>query len=238
MAFVIRSFPRSGTHMLRTSLNKHPLITCHNEVFHPDITPAIELRSKPIKQLYAEFTGEYTGFVAHGYSHLERYKADQVLQDLWVYLCGQPVKIIVLERKDQLRRAFSVFRSLQSQRWHMWKRQQGGAGLCRPRVEASSLEYQLRTSLMSQRLSRILYPDAYYVTYEELADNWHARIMEMQEIIGVPEPLPVEPLTAKQDKRPIAEMVSNYQELKDVFKYSEYAEYFDYAEQADEHYQV
>src|ERR1700761_6862103 len=36
--FIILSSPRSGTHMLRTSLDAHPNIVCLTEMFNPDYT--------------------------------------------------------------------------------------------------------------------------------------------------------------------------------------------------------
>lgn len=235
MPFVIRSYPRCGTHMLRTALDAHPEITCHNEIFNPDVTPPEKLAEIGAEELYRRHaSGKCEGFVVHGYTELEAFAEVGRHAELWDFLEREKPTLFVVEREDLLRRAFSVYQARKTQRWHVWKSNVGENKLGVPEVPPVAVEWQLKCAVYSKRASRERFPWAEFYTYEQIVDDWDQQIAKMQRSIGVSTIIPIKPKTAKQDQRPIHEMVSNYRYLKDYFARSEWGKWFEVAEQNDE----
>ncbi len=216
MAFVIRSFPRCGTHMVRTALEQHPDLTVHNEVFNPDFSGLDKIKSLGAEELYKRHTGPREGFVAHGYTR-EKFGGWEETQKLWREIVPrEKPTLIVLHRRDLIRRCFSVYQARATNRWHVWKSQQNRPSLPKVKVQANEVEWQVFVAEQSLDWAKTHYPWAHFFTYEDLVDNWDTQFALMQELLGV-EPIKLLPKTDKQDQRPIQEMVSNYRELYDIF---------------------
>ena len=210
MAFVIRSLPRCGTHMLRTALDQHPEITCHSEVFNPDWGSRLEIEQLKAEGLYDKYTGDKTGFVVHGFTGIERAEVNEYISPLWEVLQRKRPTMIVLEREDLLRRTISVYQALRTQRWHVWKAQPESHALVQPTVQSHEVKQQLDNAIESMHFSLANFPWAMFTTYERLVDEWPREIMAIQQHIGVTRLVATEPQTATQDQRPIHEMVANY----------------------------
>lgn len=234
MSFVIRSYPRCGTHMIRTALEQHPEIACFNEVFNPDHSGAERIERLGAQGLYDAHTGPKTGFVVHGYTGLEKFAQSTKTTELWPIIEKERPTLIIVEREDLLRRCFSVYQARTTQRWHVWKSNVGQNKLGCPKIQHHEVEWQLKCALASRKEGRQRFSWANFFTYEQIVDNWRDCMNQIQSLIGVDDVLPLAPKTAKQDRRPIQEMVSNYRELKDLFARTEYAQWFDLAEKNDE----
>jgi len=233
MAFVIRSFPRCGTHMLRTALDSHPEITCHNEVFNPDCLDPQVIDKLGAEGLYRRYTGNLTGFVVHGYT-TEIFPKSRHTEELWPVIQRERPTLIIIERQDILRRAFSVYQARHTQRWHVWRSQQNRQPLAAPKLQYQEVEWQLARSLDYMVANRELFPWGHFFTYEAICDDWQANITLMQELIGVNTVQEILPRTAKQDQRPIQDMVQNYAALREMFIDTPYGEFFLAAEANDE----
>lgn len=220
--------------MLRTALDMHPEIQCLNEVFNPDVTPEDKLKELGAERIYKRSVGLKKGFVVHGYTDKEKFAQSTKTQDLWPIIERERPTLIIVEREDLLRRAFSVYQARTTQRWHVWKANKGESPLGQPKVQAHEVEWQLKCSIASREYGRRHFPWANFFTYEGIVDNWSDSIEQMQRLIGVDNVMDLQPKTAKQDRRPIQEMVSNYRELRDIFIDTEYGPWFTKAEQNDE----
>jgi len=229
--FVIRSFPRCGTHMLRTALDRHPQITCHSEVMNKDVTPLHVLRREGAAGIYKRFTGPGEGFIVHGYTG-ERSNLSQIRADLWPVLQQEQPLVICLERKDLLRRVFSVCTARVTRKWQTFKNEDQRA-LGAPILETFEVEHELKMAEKSFAASRELFPDAIYINYEDLVENWDENMAMLQKAIGA-DPQPVRPTTSKQEQRPIQEIVGNYEELRNVFWVGKLGDYFRFAESRQE----
>lgn len=232
MAFVILTFPRCGTHMLRTALNSHPAITCHNEIFNTDIHSADTIRRVGPTHLYEKHTGDREGFVVHNYSTEEKFDSAKLTQGLWTVLQERQPTLIALDRRDLLRRCFSVYQAIQTNRWHVWNSQKGRHPLATPSPTPDQVTWQLRMSLAQREQRQTLFPHAHLFIYEDLVQNWDDRTRTIQELIGV-KVKKLRPKTQKQDQRPITDMVKNYAQLKDHFLATPYERWFTLAEAED-----
>lgn len=232
MSFVIRSYPRCGTHMLRTALSTHPEIVCHNEVFNPDVS-GDALKELSAEELYARHTGPAEGFVVHGYTEIEKFAESHKTHELWPIIERERPQLLVIEREDLLRRAFSVCIARKTNRWHSWKTEQPKA-LISPELKKGDVRWHLQAAWESRLAGRRLFPWATFITYEQLVDDWDHRIVQIQQLCGATRILPIKPKTRKQDNRPINEMVSNYEFLRNEFKQTEYFQWFTLAERNTE----
>jgi hypothetical protein len=61
--------------------------------------------------------------------------------------------------------------------------------------------------------------------YEDLVANTEKEIQDVQQFLGV-ESLPLTPYTKKQEKRPLKEIITNYDELKEKFEDTPWQTFF------------
>ena len=133
--FVIVSHLRSGTHMLRTSLESHPAIICQSEVFNSDnrrlpyslTTPAREIldawvyRPLPIDVQAAGFVLQ--AYHPWGLALVPEIRQNPEWGDLWTILAAMPdLRVIHLKRRNLLRRHLSHVTARASGGWHAWDR--------------------------------------------------------------------------------------------------------------------
>ena len=132
--FVLVSYLRSGTHLLRTALESHPEIACQSELFNSDDrglpypldTPTAEVLERWAfgRELPAEVT--CAGFVLHAYHpHALRafpgIRANPSWADVWPRLAAMPeLRVLHLRRRDLLARHLSHLLARATGFWHAW----------------------------------------------------------------------------------------------------------------------
>lgn len=132
--FVIVSYLRSGTHMLRTALESHPRVFCQTEVFNPDNpllpyplqTPVeVVLREHVFKDHAPPVT--HAGFVLHAYHPyaLEAFpglRSNPAWGEVWPRLDAlNDLRVLHLKRRNLLRRHVSHLVARRSRFWHSWR---------------------------------------------------------------------------------------------------------------------
>lgn len=238
--FVIRTFPRCGTHMVRTALNRHPELFCHDEIFNPDTEPAADIeRRGPEGQVRHYLNSQNTGCVIHAYAFSERFEGAEIQKAAWDYIADNQDKysIIVLNRKDWVRRMASVALARQTKRWHRWRSQSNGKATATVKIHPEFAEWHFQAQAASLADTEARFPTAPLYWYEDLVDNWTGKIAEIQQILDV-KPMAMQPKMLKQDKRPINKIVRNYTALRRAFRGSEWEHLFDTAEANDEQREV
>lgn len=131
--FVLVSHLRSGTHMLRSSLESHPAIVCQSEVFNSDnrdlpyplSTPAREILDRWV---YGDLpaTTRCAGFVIHSYQPWGLCLVPQLRQNpkwasVWTILAEMDdLKVLHLKRANLLRRHLSHIMARRTAIWHCW----------------------------------------------------------------------------------------------------------------------
>lgn len=134
--FVLVSFPRSGTHLLRSCLESHPAIACQAEPFNPDDRRLPYPLSTPTREVLDGWVFhprhppeiEQVGFVLQAYHpwSLRTFpgaRQNPAWADVWEILRAMDgLRVIHLERRNLLRRHLSFVTSRATGKWHQWDR--------------------------------------------------------------------------------------------------------------------
>jgi len=138
--FVIISYLRSGTHLLRTTLESHPGVVCQSEVFNSDNPNLPYPLSTSTEKVLADWvfkdfptgpagTIQQVGFVLQAY-HPFTLKAFPGIRDnpawgnIWSILADMPdLSVIHLHRGNLLRRHLSHVLARATGQWHDWDKQ-------------------------------------------------------------------------------------------------------------------
>lgn len=132
--FVLVSYPRSGTHLLRTALESHPEIACQAEPFNSDdrrLPYPLETPTEEVLERWAfggaPASARHAGFVLHAYHpHALRafpgIRANPRWADVWARLAAMPeLRVIHLRRRDLLARHLSHLLARETGFWHSWE---------------------------------------------------------------------------------------------------------------------
>jgi LPS sulfotransferase NodH len=135
--FVIISYLRSGTHLLRTALESHSNIVCQTEVFNSDnprLPYSLETPTEQILQnwVYNQATSQtsHIGFVLQAYHPFDLkafpgIKANPEWANIWDILAATDnLKVIYLHRDNLLKRHLSHRKARKTGQWHNWKGEQ------------------------------------------------------------------------------------------------------------------
>jgi hypothetical protein len=133
--FVLVSYLRSGTHLLRTALESHPEVACQSELFNSDdrrLPYPLETPTADVLERWA-FGRELApgtrcaGFVLHAYHpHALRafpgIRPNPLWSDVWPRLAAMPdLRVIHLRRRDLLARHLSHLLARATGFWHAWE---------------------------------------------------------------------------------------------------------------------
>ena len=132
--FVLVSYLRSGTHLLRTALESHPEVACQSELFNSDdrrLPYPLETPTADVLDHWA-FGRELapgtrcSGFVLHAYHpHALRafpgIRPNPLWADVWQRLAAMPdLRVIHLRRRDLVARHLSHLLARSTGFWHSW----------------------------------------------------------------------------------------------------------------------
>jgi LPS sulfotransferase NodH len=223
--FLLLTSPRSGTHMLKSSLDSHPNIVCLTEMFNPDY---IEEKypyddSMPAQKvldefIYCDYNPEIkaVGFCLHRIG--ARFGN---WPNLWQILAEMPdLYVISLSRENLLRRYLSVqlqqIRNLEE------------AELKPITFDPEKLmqDFQKQRKKIKDINEFLSHHPIINVTYEQLCKSYPATMKKLQDFLGVPA-IDIQPNTAKRNNPPITNFILNYQELKQSFSTTEWSYFFD-----------
>lgn len=133
--FVIISYLRSGTHLLRTALESHPAIVCQTEVFNSDNPRLPYPLETPTETILAQWvyrtfptSVQRVGFVLQAYHPyaLQAFpgiRSNPHWENIWSILAEmEDLQVIQLRRHNLLRRHLSHVMARQTGQWHYWER--------------------------------------------------------------------------------------------------------------------
>lgn len=219
--FMILSSPRSGTHMLRTSLDRHPGIVALTEVFNPDWTPDADFDEDtpaPVilnDHVFCEYPPEVgaVGFALHrsdarlgNWPHLWRRLEED--KQLWV---------ISLRRENLLRRylSFQIMVAPESEPR-------------RPKVFSPGelqAEFERREAESAVFDRRFAGHPLLQVSYERLCTDYQPTVARVQAFLGVPA-RPLAPGTEWSGPRRLRDSIANFDELVKTFAATRWAWFF------------
>jgi len=228
--FVIESFPRCGTHMLRTALDRHPQIRCAGEIFNRD---AADCEARTAEEVEEVLSGrlcpgpDVSGFCVHRIPLSEsafpwRHNSPLDWFRLARRLHEQSIRVIALDRRNLLRRHVSHLVASKTRRWQFY----GPASLPTPvRVVPEDLEADVDWYRLLWQQARSLVPAVLMIAYESLVADWEHQIGRIQDYLGVKR-VPVRSRTIKPNW-PLREIVENHDDLKRHYAGSELEGWFD-----------
>ena len=199
------STPRSGTHYLRISLNNHPKMEFASEFFRPDnkyrTLPKYKKHFQIKDYIYNNTIDpsiaklNHVGFVWHLTlnSDLPFSKID---------------KFILLERKYKLAQFVSLKIATETKIWRDKETKEKVEVLPKNLFDFIDRQTKLYEDFKSLNL------DYKKVYYEDLCKNFDETINSIQDYLNV-ERFELDPaMLQKQEKRPLREVIKNYEEVK------------------------
>ena len=222
--FVIVADLRTGSTLLSTSLNTHPRIRCYGELFHPETFPDNGLEQHDRFQLSGRDVVRHAfsapGVAAAGFRAMVflPMSSQPHWADSWDALRERnDTRVIWLDRRDKLAQYASILVAQQTRVWHPSPDDPVLRPENRPTIEIDPQQLREwtdeRSALFAQRREQLRGKSSLDLDYETLVSEWPAVIRRVQEFLDV-EPLPLEPAKHKQEKRPLSEVIANYNELR------------------------
>jgi hypothetical protein len=220
--FMILSWPRCGTHMLRTSLGGHRDVVALAEMFNPDWTedapfdentPAEKILNDHVFCDYPEGT-RAVGFALHrSGARFGKWPG------LWQRLeADESLHVISLRRNNLLRRALS-FRIMVEPKTSPPEPK-------RMSPEQLRLEFERREQELTRFDQRFSEHPLLPVSYEELCTQYETTLGRIQAFLGVPT-RPLQPGTTRERPRRLQDAIANFDELAEAFAATRWAWFFD-----------
>ena len=186
--FAIQSYPRSGTHLIRTALDSHPQIKCYDELLNPDSKDHVETPWHVLK-LLRETKQKQVGFVEHisrGSQHPSL--KGRCNDKLWIRIKqakqSEDIIIINLYRNNLFHRFVSHFMARKTGQWGMYNPNH--------RLTADSVSLDPRKIkkdflkvLFVREEARRRFPKAPWISYEELVSNCAGSMARIKKRLGV-----------------------------------------------------
>lgn len=228
--FMIGSEPRSGTHMLDTSLRQHPSVRCFSEVFNPHMPTWKNMKCKTVADMingmlmHTQRSGkQWGGFCIHADQFA--YDNCNVVPDTPIdwYSIPQETKVIRLRRKRKLASLISQATAIRTDQWQWFDKRMGGVGekmYGKPNIQPYRLEKKELVQLYEDRRKadeaykvwELRFFDILPVWYEDLVDNWEQAVNRVFQFLGL-KPCEVTPMTKKNPGPPLQELITNFDEL-------------------------
>jgi hypothetical protein len=223
--FMILSSPRSGTHMLRTSLDAHRNVVCLTEMFNPDYTLGRYdfTENSPEQEILEQyiFRPQPRRIHAVGFCLHRTGARFGNWPGLWETLAAMPdLRIISLSRRNLLRRYLS------------FKRRPTRTGPWLPTapitVDKNELaaDFEYHAAKLAEFDLQFREHPLLGVTYEDLCTNYQTTMEAVFAFLEVPY-RPVKPATPKLPRQSLAEAIQNYWQLKQEFAGTKWAALFE-----------
>ncbi|MGL5836805.1 MAG: Stf0 family sulfotransferase [Waterburya sp.] len=239
--FVIICRKRTGSNFLVSLLQSHPKIRAFGEVFgddeqihwgYPSYSSAKVLQTRkrdPIKFLdQIVFRDFLKSTKVVGFKLLYQEEQNFSKKTICEYL--QKIKnlnVIHLKRRNILANYVSWQIAKKTDVWILLKHQKNP----KPTLEIDyedCLKYFQKTKALEKEHENFFSNHSkqiHTLYYEDLVTNTEKEIQEIQQFLGV-ESLPLTPYTQKQEQRPLKEIITNYDELKEKFKDTPWQSFF------------
>ena len=224
--FVIVADMRTGSTLLHSSLDAHPEVRCLGELLHtsvlPDnVPPGIDPRSRDemsgrelVARAFDAGAIKAAGFRAMIFLP----SAEQARwQDAWDALAAnEDLRVIYLTRRDRLAQYASVLVARETAVFHPPANDPVLKPENRPRVHVDAAEFrrwtQERDELFDARRAQLEGKTSLEIDYETLTRDWAETIDAVQEFLGV-ERVTLGQVKQKQERRPLSEVIANYDQL-------------------------
>lgn len=238
--YLIVGRSRTGSTLLLRSLKEHPAVVGYGELLRDDRInwqsqlgfPTPKQREQyaadPCLFLRERVFGPYGRQVQAVGFKLFYYHAQQpTWRGVWDYLTALPnLHVVHVKRRNLLAIHFSRKVADQTGRWNgkvAGAPAQGALALDPAECIQDFEETRAWEVACDQRFAG--HP-LHQVSYEDLAADFAGELAKVQRFLGV-EVQPMQPVTAKQERQPLAQRIANYGELKAQFTGTPWAGFFE-----------
>ena len=246
--FIVMSHHRSASSVIINTLQKHPNVFRFAEIFCPQYVQFRKagyddssrhmyfLRKKyPIDFLERQvFTGYCDEIQAMGFKLFPEQLDFPHMAPVWDWIESHTdIKIIYLTRNDLLAYYTSLEIARKTGTWGVVAKKRASQNSQNRKEDLQiRLDYdtcvavfERRKNLNKYALDRCKNHDILKVSYEDATSDLNRSLHQVQEFLNLaPQELDIH--TAKQQQRPLPEVISNYQELKDRFSDTEWSYLF------------
>ena len=243
--FMILGRSRTGSTLLLRSLKTHPQVVCYGELFRNDTINWQAQLGRVTHSQYQTYLANPVHFLqervyrrqpvsirAVGFKLFYYHAQVGSLRPVWEYVeQNKQIKILHIKRRNVLEAHLSRVVAGETDQWreggHKAKLSTKAAAGPVTLAYAECLHVFQQTRLWEEEFDARLGDHAVLtVTYEDLARNFTHEIERVQSYLGVDQQS-LQPATVKQAKKPLAERIVNYVELKQQFANTCWAEFFE-----------
>lgn len=229
--FVIFCQARTGTHLLRTSLEQHPAVRCTWEPFNDKAVAHFPYDlNTPARGILQRLWRDEPGIHAAGFPlHLSHGRGGRAWGDVWPLLSAdQSLTSVHLYRKNLLEQLTSHTLALRTGNWmeetepDIPPRDRGEITLT---LDAAYCRDWFASTAEAVHAQQRSMPDALTISYEDLAENLESTLAVVFQQLCVT-PVGVQPKIRKQGK-PVEQTLKNFEQLRDTFADTPWRSFFD-----------
>lgn len=207
--FIIVASARKGTHLVTRALRKHPEVFCHNQIVNELEYQADEVDDYFGVQLDRTIVLPTIRLTGLEIRNLAWDAASY--QSFWHELKHAEVGVIHLHRRNMVHWLVSVLMARQTDQWIADKPTETREKVV---VACRSAELTIQQDWDEERLVRLIFRTnpIMHVWYENLATDFDGQMARILAFMKVSH-LPLTPGCFKQQKRPLTEVIENYNQV-------------------------
>lgn len=240
--FILLCHPRSGSSLIKSTIQKHPDCVFFGEIFHTSririkIPPKFEhfegllviLRNmRPIQFLNRYiFQGYSNSINAVGFKLFPEQVTSNKVYQLYDWLeSNADVKVILLYRKNLLKYLTSLEIAKKRKKFYINKPTDRSIATISLSKEYCEKRFSRRDEYLRTVRDKIKNHQCLELQYEDLLEDSNESIKEIQQFIGL-EVKELEVTLLRQEFRTLPEIITNYSELKEQFSGSKWAHFFE-----------
>jgi len=246
--FVILGRGRSGSNLLATSLSSHSNVVNFGELFNNNARKAGPIHfqypgykgndkkliaqrdNQPLKFLDENVFGSYPKRIqAVGFKLFYYHAQEPEWRPIWDYLQDQQVHALHIQRRNSLQALVSQRLAEITRTWsESDKGNRSSTGAYNIQLTLSVFDCEHHFSEIEKQRHKFgsYFGSTLEIAYEDIVENYDLAFERVQEFLG----LKVEKLKSplrKQEKREMADVISNFEELKVAFSDSQWAHFFE-----------
>jgi LPS sulfotransferase NodH len=237
--FIVLGRPRTGSTFLRSALNGHRQLFTFGELFRHDLISRephlgglsdealADYSKRPLDFIQERVFRTYPAQIrAVGFKIFYHHAHNEYSEPIWSYLLGdQSIHVIHVKRRNLLKTFVSHKVAWLTGTWKQTSESAQTVPSVALTFEECEVEFRTATAQEAAFDARFGKHPLLNVVYEDLVKNFTPEMARIQDFLGV-EQLVLRPTTVQQGKRPLAEQVVNYYELKERFQHTPWAHFF------------
>lgn len=216
IGWMLMSYPRCGTHMLVSALNKHPELTCYGEAFNPATAAGSHVFDTVQQVLEKSWPTPKTGFAVHAsidrMGHpLNMAESMHGVTDFWKIIPDY-TPTILLTRRNLLARHVSQLSAMKTGVWNSTDPEKRNNVYASVYVDLNAFQRDMKYVQDCWDNAAAYFKYSLSVVYEDLLEDFDGSMRKIQEYLQVPY-VQLQPETVKLAVS-MEETVENYVQVR------------------------